>query len=74
MWKSYGRRAERDVGRYAAWLSLPNPNCRKEFRVMDEALNPPDVDEQHIDVKRPHSQTSYQITWPRGHKYLVIPK
>jgi hypothetical protein len=52
----------------------PNPNCRKEFRVMDDGSDPADVEEQHIDVKCTHCHTSHQITWPMGHKYVVIPK
>jgi phage FluMu protein Com len=41
---------------------------------MDDGLEPADVDEQQIDVKCPHCHTSHQITWPTGHKYIVIQK
>jgi hypothetical protein len=42
----------------------PNPAWRQEFRVLDDGLDPADVDVQRIDV----------ITWPMGIKYIVIPK
>jgi phage FluMu protein Com len=40
---------------------------------MDDGSDPA-VDEQRIDVKCPHCHASHQITWPMGHKYVVIPK
>jgi hypothetical protein len=41
---------------------------------MDDRLDPGDVGEQRIDMKRPHCCISHQITWPIGIKYVVIPK
>jgi len=51
-----------------------NSKCGRDFSVKDDSQEPLNIAEGNVSVQCPYCESSRSITWPVGHKIIVVPK